>query len=104
MTVKPLLVYLAHPLGREDRAINLKRARLWMLWAWEKHPNVYPVMNWALLAEMLDETPENRERGLQGDAVLAAQCDEVWLVGGRVSEGMRRESAGHRKVVDLTHL
>jgi hypothetical protein len=61
-----------------------------------------------VLTGVLEETPENRERGLACDLAQVARCDEVWLVGGRVSSGMRHE-ADHAitlaiPVIDLTAL
>lgn len=39
----------------------------------------------------LEETTENREWGLSCDKAHIERCDEVWLVGPRVSPGMALE-------------
>lgn len=85
------VVYVAHPLGGGvDRGANLSRAARWVAWA--ALQGVAPVADWILIALHLPETPEHRARGLAVDLVLVARCDEVWLVGGRVSPGMAQEA------------
>lgn len=98
------VVYLAHAL-RGDKAGNLRRARAWFRWAIAQ--DVVVVMDWVLLAE---EAPEFDN----GDAwqpiclELLERCDEIWLVGGRVSEGMTIElhhaTMHGLRVRDLTDL
>lgn len=90
------LVYLAHPLGAptpEGISANRDRARRWLAWAW-KHtaPDIGFVADWILCTEALPETPENRERGLRFDVAVVGRCDEMWLVGGRISAGMELEA------------
>lgn len=102
------VVYLAHQLGAgHDREANRQRAMLWVAWATLAHP-VAVVADWITLSGVLAETPANREIGLASDLALVARCDEVWLVGGRVSPGMELEAAEARRlgkpVIDLTHL
>jgi hypothetical protein len=100
-------VYIAHPLGSgPERELNRQRAAKWVAWA--ARQGVAPVADWIILSGEWSETPENRERGLLIDCALVALCDEVWLVGGRVSTGMQIEAdaarCAGRRVVDLTHL
>ena len=101
------VVYIAHCLGAgPDRDRNLENAARWVVWA--ARSGVAPVADWIALAALLEETPENRELGLTIDRELVERCDEVWLVGGRVSEGMQIEIDHAMRhgilVVDLTHL
>ena len=122
------LVYLAHPLTPTDEQVelerrcypqlprdelveiarwgNLYRAGEWAVWA--ARQGVAPVATWTVLASNWPETSENRALGLAIDCALVARCDELWLVGGRVSAGMRVEADAARaagvEVVDLTHL
>jgi hypothetical protein len=97
------VVYLAHPLRGTDRAENLRRARAWFRWALTK--GVAVVMDWLLLAEELPDDDEIWERYCME---LVERADEVWLVGGRVSEGMAIERAHAEihgvRVRDLTDL
>lgn len=99
-------IYLAHPLGAgPDRELNRQRAARWVAWAAR---SVAPVATWITLSGEWDESPENRERGLAIDVALVAICAETWLVGGRVSVGMKIESDEARRlgkpVLDLTFL
>lgn len=102
------VIYLAAPLGSgPDRERNRANAARWVAWATRAHA-VAVVADWIVLSGVLPETPANRELGLAADLALVARCDEVWLVGGRVSPGMAMEAAKARElgkpVVDLTHL
>lgn len=93
------VVYIAHPYG--GSADLRERAKRWFRWA-AVHQRVSPVADWIIMTELLDET--NREFGLKCDVALVKRCDEVWLVGGRVSPGMKVESDAGRLVRDLTSL
>jgi hypothetical protein len=103
------VAYLAHPLGRgPDREQNRQNAMTWLAWLTEAFSDVAFVADWILLAGLWPETPARRVRGLKIDLALLSRCDEIWLVGGRVTEGMRIEltHAMERglKVVDMTYL
>lgn len=121
------LVYIAAPLtptsdevAREARAFpdwreswvvdtareaNRARAQRWCSWA--ARQGVSPCATWIVLSAW-DETPENRALGLACDFAAIERCDELWLVGGRVSPGMAAEAEHARQhgvvVVDLTHM
>jgi len=88
------VVYVAHPLSGPDRDANIARASRWCAWAFKS--GYAPVADWIVLASQLDES--YREQGLRADCALIKRCDEVWLCGGRVSEGMRIEAAAARLV------
>lgn len=99
------VVYIAAPLGSGfQRDINRARAERWVSWAGEQ--GVAPVATWTTLAKFWPET--RLEQGLAIDFALLERCDEVWLVGGRISPGMALElkhaQLGNVRVVDLTHL
>lgn len=100
--------YVAHPLGSgEDRARNLANAAKWCAWL-AKTYGIAPVADWIVLAGQWDESPENRDRGLSIDVELVKRCDELIMVGGRISPGMAIEANAARMhgllVTDLTHL
>ncbi len=100
------VIYMAHPLGNgPDREVNLQNAAAWAAWISVTY-RVAVVADWIVLASVLSEYW--REHGLKVDLALVERCDEVWLVGGRVSPGMQIESE-HAKskgkpVEDLTRL
>lgn len=100
------VVYVAHPLGfGDDRERNRVAAAYWCGWLADKF-GIAPVADWIVLSSVWEE--DRREQGLAIDLALIARCDELWLVGGRVSQGMAIERAEAERlgkpVVDLTHL
>lgn len=104
------VVYIAHPLSadtREGIEANRRNAARWAAWLSERF-DIAPECSWIVLTGEWEETEENRERGLACDTALVERCDELWMVGGRVSSGMLIESQHARvkgvKVVDLTSL
>lgn len=99
------VVYVAHPLGGgPDREANRQRASRWV--AWIARGRIAPVADWIILSGQWDES--HKPLGLEIDVALVVRCDEIWLVGGRVSNGMaieRDAAIGAGLVVrDLTHL
>lgn len=105
------LIYMAHPAGaptEDEHRAHLKRARRWFNWI-ACHPDVAVVADWILYCEVWsDFDPIRRAKGLDADDAHILRCDEVWLVGGRISAGMRRASevavAAGIHVRDLTGL
>lgn len=102
------VVYVAHPLGSgEDRERNRCNAAKWCAWL-AKTYDVAPVADWITLSGEWDESPTNRDLGLRIDVELVKRCDEIIMVGGRVSPGMAIEANAARMhgilVTDLTHL
>lgn len=105
------VIYLAHPAGAatiEEHRANLARARRWFDWI-ARQPGVVPTADWILYCEVWsDFDPVLRAKGLDADDVIISRCDEVWLVGGRISSGMARgvvtANAHGVKVVDMTGL
>jgi hypothetical protein len=104
------VVYIAHPLGAgHDREQNRENAAKWVAWAATVR-GVAPVADWIVLSGELTE--EHRKLGLECDFALIARCDELWLVGGRISPGMQLEADFARRVqipkqvrvYDMTHL
>ena len=100
-----IAVYLAHPLsaptvyGIEQ---NRKRAAEWAKWL---HGHGFAVeCSWITLTGVIEETPENRARGLRADCELVSRCDVMVLCGPRVSSGMLQEAAYAKMLIDFTHL
>lgn len=104
-----IIVYLAHPLGTgPERTSNQAKAKDWLKWAIENFPNHGFVADWILWSEVLPESPVNRAAGLAFDCELIKRCDELWLCGDHISEGMQSEwdaaIAAGKYILDLTHL
>lgn len=97
---------------------NLDRAMRWLAWLRRSFPETTFIAPWiaAVLSGEDDANPVQREAGLVDDCAVVERCDGIVLVGGRISERMRREMEhgiqnGHRyqgsriesfKVYDLT--
>jgi hypothetical protein len=101
------LVYLAHPLGGDEtREQNRRNGSLWFAWASSRPELQLVFAPWIILSGVWDET--RRGEGLKIDFNTIEQCNELWLVGGRVSPGMQLEAdhASQCRVVvhDLTRL
>lgn len=88
------IVYLAHPVSG-DVAGNLARAKRWYKWI-ATNFDVAIIADWIVTCEVLDDSREaDRALGMAMNDTLISHlcCDEVWLVGGRVSAGMSSEWA-----------
>lgn len=103
------ICYVAHPVGVEpERTENLERTRRWLRYLIAIYPDRAFALPWLPYCQVLDETPVNRARGIADDLAMLVRCDEIFLVGGRVSPGMAAEvdvavRAG-LEVLDLTAL
>lgn len=85
-----LRIYVAHALGAgHDREANRTAASKWC--AAIADLGYAPIADWIILSGEWDES--KREKGLAIDLELIGACHEVWLVGPRVSPGMRAEAA-----------
>jgi hypothetical protein len=87
-------IYLAHQLSADTREgidANRKSAARWAAFLVE-HFNVAVECSWIVLTGELEETPENRKRGLECDLVLVEQCRELVMVGPKISSGMLLEA------------
>jgi hypothetical protein len=99
------VIYLAHPLGSgPDRETNRAAAAKWL--AHFVGNGVAVIADWIILSGEWAELPEKRALGMAANMALVARCDEVWMVGGRVSPGMKAEAEEARRlgkaVLDLT--
>lgn len=105
------VIYMAHPVGAatpEGVQANLARAKRWYRWI-VKHFNVSVVADWITCCEVFDDADQkDRDHGLDMDLAAIERCDELFLVGGRISTGMglERDAAEdfNLRVVDLTFL
>jgi hypothetical protein len=97
-------IYVAHPMGGKA---DLRRATRWVCWIYRNHPGVVAIApddGGDELLEAEDPDPAKRETALRKVATVARLADEVWLVGGRVTEAMRRAAVAGRAVRDMTEL
>ncbi len=103
------LAYMAHPLGPEgeQRKKNIDNAAKWFSWLHHQLPKLVFSANWIILASQWDEAT-GRSRGLDIDEVHVARSDCMFMVGGKVSEGMMREQSKAASlgipIVDLTFM
>jgi hypothetical protein len=102
------VIYMAHPLGfGQEREGNRQRAARWVAWISATF-KVAVIADWIILSGQWDETPDNRALGMTFDVALVERADELWMVGGRVSAGMKLEADAARRagkrVIDLTLL
>jgi hypothetical protein len=100
------VIYMAHPVNGDVEG-NLKRAKIWLKHLTEGNPWVAFIAQWIVECEIWDDSnAADREIGLKRCLAAVERCDELWLVGTSMSNGMALEAA-HAvecgiKVVDLT--
>ena len=88
--MKPL-VYIASPLSG-DVEQNLEFARKACRYAIEQEAT--PFAPHLLYTQMLDDSsPADRQLGIEMGSQMLELCDELWLCGDRISEGMANEKA-----------
>jgi len=100
------VIYLAHPVAGDVKA-NLASARRWIRWIVDNYTDIAICAPRIPYVESLrDECVQDRLRGTRDDLEILARCDEVWLVGDRVSSGMEAEKTVAMKlgkpILDLT--
>ena len=88
---------------------NLASAKRWLKWLARSFIGIDPVAEWIPWVEVLDDTdPAERERGLALGEEMAKRLDGLFLVGGRISNGMKMAvsvAVEHKKIVfDFTAL
>lgn len=89
------LVYIASPYAG-DVAVNTKRARQYA--KFEVSKGCIPLAPHLLYPQFMDDAdPRQRELGLHFALILLGKCDELWVFGERVSEGMNAEIAKARR-------
>lgn len=106
------IIYLAHPLGAptpEGVEANKARARRWIRWIYDHFKDVAVIADWLITVDVLDDfNPEHRAHGMKMNKAIIPRCSEFWMVGGRVSNGMRDESItsieAQLRIFDLTWL
>lgn len=88
---KSKLVYIASPYAG-DVETNVQFAKAACRYAIEQ--GATPVAAHLLYPQIIsDDIPEEREAGLRMGLRVLEACDEIWLCGGRITQGMRAELA-----------
>lgn len=83
------LVYICSPL-RGDMEANKKRADKYCAYA--ASCGVVPLAPHTIFTRYLDENnPTERRQGLDMGFELLKRCDDLWVMGGEISEGMKAE-------------
>lgn len=83
------MVYIASPLHR-DYNTNIKKAVEYCRLAGER--GVLPLAPHIIFSQWCNDTvPQQREQGLQLGLALLEKADELWIMGEKISEGMRGE-------------
>ncbi|MEG0952326.1 MAG: DUF4406 domain-containing protein [Niameybacter sp.] len=83
------MVYICSPL-RGDMEMNIQRANRFCRFT--ARNEVLPLAPHTIFTQWLDDTdPDEREAGIYLGLELLTKCDEVWVFGSRISEGMTRE-------------
>ena len=89
------LVYIASPFAGDTQR-NAERARGYCRLAVSK--GYIPLAPHLLYPQFMDDDDrKTRELGIFFALVLLGKCDEIWVFGERISEGMEREIAKARK-------
>jgi len=106
MRFTTIVAYLAHPLAG-DMPGNAARGVRWLAHLQRAEPDIAFVAPWLAYVHAGDDnSPRARLRGLRDMTAIAARCDGIVLVGGRISDGMRLELEAVRSaggwVSDLT--
>ncbi|MHB8964094.1 MAG: DUF7768 domain-containing protein [Saccharofermentanales bacterium] len=97
-------VYICSPL-RGDAAGNIQKAKEYSRYA-IKECGVIPITPHIYFTAFLDDTsPQERELGIQAGLELLRDCDEVWVFGDRLSEGMKQEiEFAHMNGIPVDHI
>jgi hypothetical protein len=88
-----ITAFLSHPVAGDVRG-NLARGRAWFAFLQRRYPDrafVAPWIDWIEIAGDDDSVPTVRARGLSRCQAIVRVCEELWLVGERLSAGMSVE-------------
>ena len=90
------LIYICSPYAGEVES-NVEKAKEYCKYV-IKEGNA-PLAVHLLYPQILnDDNQQEREMGLMFGLKLLSVCDEIWIFGGRISEGMRTEIQAAKKM------
>lgn len=100
-------VYLAHAVAGTAH-VHLARTRRWARWVRRSAADAVVVAPWLYqvhaFGDFANTTSELREDARRRCITAAQLCDEVWLVGGPVTEDMRAQGHGAQVLRDFSDL
>ncbi len=85
------LVFIAHPVSDDPQfntILGLKILRH-LIETHEDRTFIAPWIDYCLVLN--DRNPHHRDRGIRDDLEVLKRCDELWLTGDRISQGMENE-------------
>ncbi|WP_409482503.1 DUF4406 domain-containing protein [Helcococcus ovis] len=82
------LVYICSPFSGDIKG-NIKRAKEFADFLYKK--GAIPITPHLLFPFMDDKKKEEREKAIFMDIVILSKCDEVWVLGEKITKGMREE-------------
>jgi hypothetical protein len=85
------LAYMSHPVAG-DAMNNIARACCILRTLIMTYPTYVVIAPWIVECEIFDE-PDAAVTGMQRNRSILQRCDELWLVGPRISSGMRQEQS-----------
>jgi hypothetical protein len=87
------LVYIAHPVSGLTRAELTESVSAWLAQLIGDYPEHAFCVSWLPYVLALDDGNQtHRERGMRDDLECLSRCDEIWLLGPRISSGMLDEA------------
>jgi hypothetical protein len=90
------MVYICSPL-RGNIEENINKATSYCAYAAEQ--GVIPLAPHTMFTKFLDDTiPQQRQKGLSLGLELLKRCDELWVCGSIISQGMKSEIAAARQL------
>lgn len=87
------LVYLAHPVSGLSKVELITSVSCWLAQLVKAYPGHAFAAPWLAYVLALDDGNQtHRDRGVRDDLECLSRCDEVWLLGPRISSGMLDEA------------
>ncbi len=81
-------VYICSPLGGNVSA-NIENAKCYSQYVFKC--GMAPVIPHFYALVLNDDNPEERKLGMQAGISLLWVCDEIWIFGDEITEGMKKE-------------
>ena len=89
------MVYICSPFrgnGKISEAENIRRARHYCEIVARLHPELMPIAPHLYFPQFMDDTdPAQRQQALFMSRLLLTKCNEVWVFGETISQGMASE-------------
>lgn len=94
-------IYLAHPVRGatpEDVDANLEMAKAWVRAIEHRFMDIAIECSWIVECMIWDDSnEEERAAGMTRNKAHVERCDELWMVGDRISNGMIEEAIHARR-------